>query len=292
MRNIVLMLLVCVAGASTAQVRISQIYGGGGNSGSVWTHDFIELVNTGTSAVDLSGWSIRYASGAGTTWQMTPLAGSIQAKHYYLIQEAVGSAGTTPLPAPDVVGTIAMSASAGKVVLMSAQVPVSGGCPTGGDVVDLVGYGVSATCFEGDSAAPGAGTKTALLRKGGGMIDANNNGADFETGPPVPRTSVSAPLAVRSSGSGLPLPVEARVECYPSPFNSTAHVRITLPRAGTYTLVLMNMLGEEVRVLARGHQQAGTSGFILSAGSLSSGVYFCVLQGEGIRVVERILLLR
>ena len=28
-----------------AQMRISQIYGGGGNSGSPFTHDFIELLN-------------------------------------------------------------------------------------------------------------------------------------------------------------------------------------------------------------------------------------------------------
>ena len=292
MRTNVVILLVCLTVPATAQVRISQIYGGGGNSGSVWTHDFIELVNTGAGAVDLSGWSLRYASGAGTTWQMTPLAGSIPAKHYFLVQEGAGGAGTTPLPTPDVVGTIAMSASAGKVVLMSTQAPVSGSCPTGSDVVDLVGYGTSATCFEGDSAAPAAGTKTALLRRGGGMIDANNNGADFETGSPVPRTSASTLLGVRSVGSGLALPAEARIECYPSPFNSTARVRLTLPRAGTYTLVLMNMLGEEVQVLARGHQRAGTTGFNLNAGSSPSGVYFCVLQGEGIRVVERILLLR
>lgn len=292
MRNMAVVLSLSWAVVTSAQVRISQIYGGGGNSGSVWTHDFVELVNAGPVAVDLSGWSIRYASGAGTTWQATPLSGSIQPMHYYLIQEGAGGAGTTPLPSPDVVGTIAMSASAGKVVLMSTQAPFTGSCPAGSDVVDLVGFGTSATCFEGDSAAPAAGAKTALLRKGGGMIDANDNGADFETGTPVPRTSSSTPLAVRSSGSGLPLCGEARLGCYPSPFNSTTHVQVTLPRAGLYTLVLMNVLGEEVQVLARGHQPAGSSDFVLGAGSLASGIYFCVLQGEGIRLVERVLLLR
>lgn len=292
MRTMAVILLLGVTAGASAQVRISQIYGGGGNSGSVWTHDFVELVNTGNVAVDLSGWSIRYASGAGTTWQSTPLSGSIQAKHYYLIQEAAGGAGTTPLPSPDVVGTIAMSASAGKVLLMSTQAPVAGNCPGGADVVDLVGFGTSATCFEGDSAAPAAGAKTALLRKGGGMVDANDNGADFETGTPIPRASSSAPLAVRFSGSGTPLPIDARLACYPSPFNSTAHVLVSLPRAGTYSLVIMNVLGEEVHVFARGHQPAGPSAFTLGAGSMPSGVYFCVLQGEGIRLVERILLLR
>ena len=292
MRNM-LMIIVCgMSVAATGQVRISQIYGGGGNSGAVWTHDFVELVNTGTVAVDLSGWSVRYASGAGTTWQMTSLSGSIQPGHYFLVQEGAGGAGTSPLPTPDVVGTIAMSATAGKVMLMVTQAPISGSCPGGPEVVDLVGFGSSATCFEGDSAAPPGGAKTALLRKGGGLIDANNNGADFETGTPVPRTSASTVLAVGFAGSGVPLHAEARVDCYPSPFNSTARVQVTIPRAGIYSLAVMNVLGEEVQVLARGIQTAGVCGFLLSAGSLPSGVYFCVLDGEGVRVAARVLLLR
>ena len=34
---------------------ISQVYGGGGNGGAPYTHDFIELFNRGTTAVSLSG---------------------------------------------------------------------------------------------------------------------------------------------------------------------------------------------------------------------------------------------
>ncbi|NBO66266.1 MAG: lamin tail domain-containing protein, partial [Acidobacteria bacterium] len=50
-------------------VVIAQIYGGGGNSGALWRHDFIELYNAGGTTVDLSGWSLHYASATGTTWQ-------------------------------------------------------------------------------------------------------------------------------------------------------------------------------------------------------------------------------
>lgn len=292
MRNVLMIVVCSMSVAATGQVRISQIYGGGGNSGTVWTHDFVELVNAGTVVVDLSGWSVRYASGAGATWQMTALTGSIQPGHYFLVQEGAGGAGTLPLPTPDVVGTIAMSATAGKVMLMATQTPITGNCPTGPDIVDLVGFGSSATCYEGDSAAPSGGAKTALLRKGGGLIDANNNGADFETGTPVPRTSASTVLAVRSAGFGMPLHAEARIACYPSPFNSAARVQVTIPRAGVYSLAVLNVLGEEVQVLARGMQPAGTSSFLLRAVSLPSGVYFCVLDGEGMRVATRVLLLR
>ncbi|MGH7532270.1 MAG: lamin tail domain-containing protein, partial [Gemmatimonadales bacterium] len=81
-------------------VVISQIYGGGGNSGSMLTNDFIELHNTGAAAVSVEGWSVQYASSAGTSWQVTPLAGSIPAGGYFLVQEAKGAGGTTALPTP------------------------------------------------------------------------------------------------------------------------------------------------------------------------------------------------
>ena len=48
---------------------------------------------------------------------MTPLTGSVPAGKHYLIQEAAGAGGTLFLPDPDATGTIAMSATAGKVAL-------------------------------------------------------------------------------------------------------------------------------------------------------------------------------
>ena len=36
--------------------------------------------------VDLTGWTVEYASSTGTTWQKTPLAGTIAPGQYYLVQ--------------------------------------------------------------------------------------------------------------------------------------------------------------------------------------------------------------
>ena len=57
------------ATAASVDVAISQVYGGGGNSGATLTNDFIELRNTSAAAVDVTGWSVQYASAAGTTWR-------------------------------------------------------------------------------------------------------------------------------------------------------------------------------------------------------------------------------
>ncbi|MET0523240.1 MAG: lamin tail domain-containing protein, partial [Nocardioides sp.] len=53
---------------------ISEVYGGGGNSGAVYTNDFIELYNPTAAAIDVTGWSVQYRSATGTSAQVTPLA--------------------------------------------------------------------------------------------------------------------------------------------------------------------------------------------------------------------------
>jgi len=171
-------------------IRISQVYGGGGNTGATYTHDFIELFNSGPSPVNLTGWTVQYASASGSTWQSTALSGAIAPGQYYLVREAQGAGGTVPLPTPDATGSIAMSASQGKVALVTTSTPLSGTCPTDSSLVDLVGYG-GANCFEGSGPAPGLSNTTAALRAGNGCIDTDRNDADFSTGAPNPRHSGS-----------------------------------------------------------------------------------------------------
>src|SRR5262249_47875917 len=100
----------------------SEVYGGGGNSGSTLKNDFMELFNRGTQTVDLTGWSVQYSSAtgtppAGTFTNVTNLSGTIAPGHYFLVQEAAGAGGTQNLPTPDITGSINMGATAGKVAV-------------------------------------------------------------------------------------------------------------------------------------------------------------------------------
>ena len=174
-----------------ALIVISQVYGGGGNSGATFTNDFIELFNRGTAPVNVTGWSVQYTSAAGTSWQVTPLTGTIAPGRYYLVQQAAGGGGATPLPTPDASGSIAMSATAGKVALVNNTVALSGsGCPFSANVLDFIGYG-GANCFEGAAAAPTLSNTTAALRARRGCRDTNSNTVDFSSGAPNPRNSAS-----------------------------------------------------------------------------------------------------
>src|SRR5262249_383120 len=152
-----------VKGISNSVV-ISQVYGAGGNSGATLTNDFIELFNKSNTTINLTGWSVQYASAAGTTWQKTNLTGSIPPGGYFFIEEGAGTGGTVSLPTPDVVGTIAMASTAGKVALVNNSTLLTGsGCPFGSSVIDFVGYGSTASCFEGSGPTPAPTTVNAVF---------------------------------------------------------------------------------------------------------------------------------
>ncbi|MNO22443.1 Trifunctional nucleotide phosphoesterase protein YfkN precursor [compost metagenome] len=193
---------------------ISQVYGGGGNTGAKYKNDFIELYNPTDTDIDLTGWKVRYASATGTfidkATLFTPLSGSIPAGRYFLIQEAAGTGGTDDLPTPNLItegdAVIAMGGTSGKVELLDAS----------GTRVDLVGYG-TANSFEGTGPTPAISNTTAAVRKessllpdGNRGLDTDQNLSDFAVQAPEPRSSgtdnTKAPAVSASIASGQTVP--------------------------------------------------------------------------------------
>src|SRR5215468_8065953 len=112
------LLLAPLARAASPDAVISQVYAGGGNAGASYTNDLVELFNRGSSAVDLTGWTVQYASATSTSWQATTLAGSLAPGRHYLVQLGSTAAVGAPLPVPDATGTTNLAASGGKVALV------------------------------------------------------------------------------------------------------------------------------------------------------------------------------
>ena len=187
--------------ATEASVVISQVYGGGGNSGATYKNDFVELFNPTAAPVTVAGWSVQYASSTGTSWQVTSLPTlTLQPGQYLLVQEAVGAGGTTNLPTPDATGSISMSATAGKVALVSSTTTLSGSCPTADPaLVDLVGFGSAANCSLGTPTATLSNT-TAAIRTNV-CSPTNNNGADFAASAVDPHNTASALVTCGTPGS-------------------------------------------------------------------------------------------
>ncbi len=212
MKRILLAILIIIGSLqANAQVVINEIYGGGGNSGSLYRNDFIELYNSGPTAVSLAGWSIQYASSNGSTWNVTALSASIPANGYYLIQQAAGTGGTTNLPTPDAIGTIGMAAGAGKVILANTTTAQIGTCPSSTNIINIVAYGSNTSCTtNGFTPAP---SNTNSVQRTTPGANTNNNAVDFAVTAPSPTGStngdVTAPLITslspvnNATGEGL-----------------------------------------------------------------------------------------
>ena len=178
------------AAAASNNVVISQVYGGGGGSTGTYLFDYVELFNRGTNAVNITGWSIQYGSATGTAWSKTLLSGTLQPGQYYLIQQSNAGSVGLPLPTPDAIGTLLLSATNGKVALVNADVALTGACPVDASIIDLVGYGV-VNCAENLAVGPLTST-SAALRNDAGCSETDNNAADFTVSLPTPRNSSAA----------------------------------------------------------------------------------------------------
>jgi hypothetical protein len=194
------------ARGSSPDLVISQVYAGGGNSGATYANDYVELFNRGSTTIDVSGWSVQYATATGTTWTPTPLAGTLAPGRHYLVQFASGGATGLTVPNPDATDTTNLSAAGGKLALVHATAALTcgtsvGNCSAAAAVRDLLGYG-TATDYESD-AAPALTNTTALTRTGTGCSDTDSNASDFTAESPAPRnTAVAATTCAGSGGSG------------------------------------------------------------------------------------------
>lgn len=190
-----------VKAAQNGSVVISEVYGGGGNSGATYKNDFIELYNPTEQDITIDGWSVQYTSASGTTYQVTKLAGSVKAHGYYLVQEGKGSGGTVDLPVPDATASTNMSGTAGKVALVKSDSAITG--KSDANVVDFVGFG-TANEYEGTAATTAPTNTTSAERKAndgtdptadgagkGNGWDTNDSAGDFVKAAPNPQNSSS-----------------------------------------------------------------------------------------------------
>jgi hypothetical protein len=201
-----------------AIVRLSQVYGAGGNTYSLHLADYIELYNAGGQPQSLAGWSVQYATATSTgTWSVTQLAGTIPPRSYYLIKLANGtglSAGSAlDLPTPDATGTLNMAADNFKVALSRSTVPLTGALPVSTALVDILGTGtangreplVGGTSLDNAAAL---NTNNALARRCGGAQDTNRSAADWGTALPTPRNSTVQNFGLSVTGLVQPTHVK------------------------------------------------------------------------------------
>ncbi|MBU1936561.1 T9SS type A sorting domain-containing protein [bacterium] len=88
------------------------------------------------------------------------------------------------------------------------------------------------------------------------------------------------------------LPEEMSLSVYPNPFNLSATISFELPQAGKVSVVIYDVTGRRVRLLANEYYGAGRQHLKFDATGFSSGIYFARLEANGNSVSKKLLLLK
>ncbi|MBA3243221.1 MAG: lamin tail domain-containing protein [Acidobacteria bacterium] len=180
------------------KVVISQIYSRGGEAGATYRNDYVELFNRGETAIDINQWALQFTSFNGSRSSSTMVSfissrGILVEPGKFVLVQLAGGANGNLLPSPDFnVPLVNLGENGGQIALVRNNPPVPlGACPDmqNTDIIDYVGYGAAAQCWEGSGAAPAPTITIWAVRNGVGCTDTNNNAADFHAGISDPRNS-------------------------------------------------------------------------------------------------------
>jgi Immune inhibitor A-like, MAM domain/Carboxypeptidase regulatory-like domain/Secretion system C-terminal sorting domain len=105
-------------------------------------------------------------------------------------------------------------------------------------------------------------------------------------------TKLNGQVTADASASSMPSEFSLG-EVYPNPFNSSTSVVLNLPSDTEVSVVVFNVMGQQVATLADGQLTAGVHTLSFEAESLSSGVYFVKATVPGqLNEIRKVTLLR
>ncbi len=238
-------------------LRISQVYGGGGGSTGYYQHDYVELFNAGAAPVNLTGWSLQYGSSTGnfastgTNLYAFPANTIVASGQYLLVQLGTAGSGGIALPViPDLVTTnLNMSATSGKVAL--ANIATALGCGASATpcalpdarIVDLAAWGESNNAEGGVTINNGVAltNQQGGVRKVNGCQDTDHNGDDFDVlsgAALLPRNSVSPTYTCPMSGPAISL--SKTVGTDPTACATTDNISVPAGTEVTYCYTVTN----------------------------------------------------
>jgi hypothetical protein len=79
---------------------------------------------------------------------------------------------------------------------------------------------------------------------------------------------------------------------YPNPFNPSTKIAFSLPKAEKVSLIVYNILGQELNHIVNDILDAGTHSYEFNAASLPSGIYFYKLTTGNSTAVKKMQLLK
>ena len=108
--------------------------------------------------------------------------------------------------------------------------------------------------------------------------------------------NVTQPATVTAVDNSLVPKEFTLLQNYPNPFNPTTTIQYSIEKPSQVTLKVYNVLGNEVATLVSKHQEAGNYSVLLGVSkgtaSLSSGVYFYILEAGSFVSTKKLILIK
>ncbi|HKJ80449.1 MAG TPA: SdrD B-like domain-containing protein, partial [Ignavibacteriaceae bacterium] len=79
---------------------------------------------------------------------------------------------------------------------------------------------------------------------------------------------------------------------YPNPFNPSTTIQFNVAKQEHITLVIYNLLGQEVKKLVDGEMNVGKHSITFNANNLASGIYFYKLIGNSVNITRKMILMK
>jgi hypothetical protein len=102
--------------------------------------------------------------------------------------------------------------------------------------------------------------------------------------------------SVEDESPNIPLTTQL-YDNYPNPFNPTTTIRFDLAKAGPVKILIYNSIGQKVRTLFDGTQQAGKYDFIWDSRNdhgnrVGTGVYFFKMIADNYQMTKKMVLIK
>ncbi|HQJ74121.1 MAG TPA: lamin tail domain-containing protein [Bacteroidota bacterium] len=238
-------------GYANSLIVMNEIY----SRGTTADPDWIEIYNSSSKAIDISGYKIYDNGGQGGTKPKMEFSSgtSVPAKGFYVI--------VTDIPTSTNPAGFGLSSSGEPVWLEDKN----------GNLIDSVTFLAHETTQSYARVPDGGAWKVVTgLTKG-----ATNN----------PTTDVKKNNDVIVKNYILS-------QNYPNPFNPSTQINFSIPSEKHVTLKIYDLLGKEVRTLINRNLKAGSYNISFEAKNLTSGIYFYKLETDDFVQMKKMVLMK
>ncbi len=273
--------------------------------------EFVELLNIGEEAIDMTGWQ----AGDDEDISFTFPDGYVISPGEFCVIFGGGDVSNVPGYNADPLQT---------KVFISDSVGVGNGLANGGDFFILKSPDGSYDLYLGYGSKYNAGGPTAdivadidfEIRIETSAASSNDNSVtrnpdgDISIGDPFvehvsiseanfsPGTTIDGNTVVSVDESQVQVPEEYSLgQNYPNPFNPSTEIKFSMPENGVVSLKVYNLLGSEIKTLTRGNFSAGTHSVIWDGTneqgiSVSTGVYIYRLEVNNFIQTNKMMFLK